>query len=44
MGFKTGVMLRLGKTDEIEKQYNEGYLRFSCAANWINYARINPSN
>ena len=43
MSFKSGVMLRLGKTKEIEKQYNEGYLRFSCAANWINYARINPS-
>lgn len=36
-------MLRLGKTDEIEKQFNEGYLRFSCPANWINYARIDKS-
>ena len=42
MGFKSGVMLRLGKTEEIEKQYNEGYLRFSCAANWINYANTHP--
>ena len=34
-------MLRLGSTEEIEKQFNEGYIRFSCPANWINYARHN---
>ena len=42
MSFYTGVLLRLGKTEEIEKQYNEGYLRFSCPANWINYAKTHP--
>lgn len=41
--FDSGVMLRLGKTEEIEKQFNEGYLRFSCPANWINYARHDSS-
>ena len=40
--FSSGIMLRIGKTEEIEKQYNEGYLRFSCPANWINYAKIQP--
>ena len=40
--FSSGIMLRVGKTEEIEKQYNEGYLRFSCPANWINYAKIQP--
>lgn len=35
-------MIRLDKTEEIEKQYNEGYLRFGCPANWINYARLQP--
>ena len=40
--FSSGLMLRLGKTGEIEKQYNEGYLRFSCPANWINYANTHP--
>ncbi len=40
--FRSGIMLRIGKNDDIEKQYNEGYLRFSCPANWINYARSQP--
>lgn len=40
--FNSGLMLRLGKTAEIEKQFNEGYLRFSCPANWINYANNHP--
>lgn len=40
--FSSGIMIRLGKTEEIEKQYNEGYLRFSCPANWVNYARLQP--
>ena len=40
--FGSGLMLRLGKTEEIEKQFNEGYLRFSCPANWINYAINHP--
>ena len=40
--FRSGIMLRIGKTEEIERQFNEGYLRFSCPANWINYAKIQP--
>lgn len=40
--FSSGLMLRLGKTEDIEKQFNEGYLRFSCPANWINYANTHP--
>ena len=40
--FSSGIMIRVGKTEEMEKQYNEGYLRFSCPANWINYAKIQP--
>jgi hypothetical protein len=40
--FNSGLMLRLGKTEEIEKQFYEGYLRFGCPANWINYANIRP--
>ena len=40
--FRSGIMLRIDKSEEIEKQYNEGYLRFSCPANWINYAKIQP--
>lgn len=35
----SGIMLHLGKTEEIDKQFKEGYLRFSCPANWINYAK-----
>ena len=40
--FSSGIMIRIDKTEVIEKQYNEGYLRFSCPANWINYAKIQP--
>ena len=39
--FRSGIMLRIGKTDEIERQYEEGYLRFSCPGNWIMYAKKN---
>ena len=35
--------MRLGKTEEIERQFNEGYVRFSCPANWINYAKMQPT-
>ena len=40
--FSSGIMLRIGKTEEIERQFNEGYLRFGCAANWIMYAKSQP--
>ena len=40
--FNSGIMLRVGKTEEIERQFNEGYLRFGCAANWIMYAKSQP--
>ena len=36
--FNSGLMIRIGRTEEIEKQYRECYIRFSCPANWINYA------
>ncbi len=38
----SGIMLHIGKTEEIKKQFEEGYLRFSCPANWINYAKKQP--
>ena len=34
----SGLLCAGGILDE----YNEGYLRFSCPANWINYAKIQP--
>lgn len=40
--FSSGIMIRIDKTEVIEKQYNEGHLRFSCPANWINYAKNQP--
>ena len=40
--FSSGIMLRLGSTEEIEKQFEEGYIRFGCPANWILYARTQP--
>lgn len=39
--FRSGIMLRIGKTEEIVRQYEEGYLRFSCPGNWIMYAKKN---
>ena len=42
LAFSSGIMLRVGKTEEIERQFNEGYLRFGCAANWIMYANSQP--
>ena len=40
--FRSGIMLRVGTTEEIERQFKEGYLRFGCAANWIMYAKSQP--
>lgn len=37
--FSSGIMLRIGKTEEIKEQYEKGFLRFSCPGNWIMYAK-----
>ena len=39
--FRSGIMLRIGKTEDIERQYEEGYLKFSCPGTWIMYAKKN---
>lgn len=36
--FNSGLMIRIGSTKEIEKQFQESYIRFGCPANWVNYA------
>ena len=35
----TGILLRIGETTELCKQYENGYLKFGCPANWIDYAK-----
>ena len=40
----SNIMIRIGETDKIERQFNEGYLRFGCPANWINYAEKYPDS
>lgn len=37
--FNSGIMLRLGKTVNIHRQYEECRLTFGCPANWIRYAK-----
>ncbi len=41
--FDSGIMLRLGKTENIHRQYEECRLTFSCPANWIMYAKQDAS-
>ena len=36
---KSSIMLRIGKTEGIEKQYNNCFLNFGCPANWIDLAK-----
>lgn len=35
----TGILIRIGKTDEIMTQFNDGFIEFGCPANWITYAK-----
>lgn len=32
------LLLRIGKTEDIERVYNSKKITFGCAANWIDYA------
>ena len=33
------VLLRIANTEELEADYRRNQLKFSCAANWINYKK-----
>lgn len=41
---KSSIMLRIGKTEGIEEQYNNCFLKFGCPANWIDLAKQNGYN
>lgn len=40
--FNSVVFLRIGRTDEIERQIDSSMIKFGCPANWINYANNHP--
>lgn len=35
----TDLLMRIDKTDKIQKQIKEGFVTFGCPANWIDYAK-----
>lgn len=37
--FSTGMLMRIGSKERLEKCYREKKLEFSCAANWVDYAQ-----
>lgn len=37
--FSTGMLMRVGSKERLEKCYREKKLEFSCAANWVDYAQ-----
>jgi hypothetical protein len=39
----SNILIRIGETDKIERQFNDGYLRFGCPANWIDFANKDTS-
>ena len=36
--FTTTLLMRVGKTEEIQRCYDENILSFGCAANWLDYS------
>ena len=37
--FSTGMLMRVGSKERLERCYREKKLEFSCAANWVDYAQ-----